>query len=67
MAKQLENEYPFDEQLTPDQIRRALSGDFAGFKYFFENCMVIQDRDTRQFVHPKMNKGQEMIARTILS
>ena len=67
MAKQLENEYPFDEQLTPDQIRRALSGDFDGFKYFFENCMVLQDRDTRQFVHPKMNKGQEMIARTILS
>lgn len=67
MAKQLENEYPFNEQLTPDQIRRALSGDFDGFKYFFENCMVLQDRDTRQFVHPKMNKGQEMIARTILS
>lgn len=67
MAKQLENEYPFDEQLTPDQIRKALSGDFDGFKYFFENCMVLQDRDTRQFVHPKMNKGQEMIARTILS
>lgn len=67
MAKQLLNEYPFDETLTPDQIRKALSGDFEGFKYFFENCMVLQDRDTRQFVHPKMNKGQEMIARTILS
>lgn len=67
MAKQLLNEYPFDETLTPDQIRKALSGDFEGFKYFFENCMVLQDRDTRQFVHPVMNKGQEMIARTILS
>lgn len=67
MAKQLENEFPFNESLTPDQIRKALTGDFDGFKYFFENCMVLQDRDTRQFVHPKMNKGQEMIARTILS
>lgn len=67
MAKQLENEYPFNESLTPAQIRKALSGDFDGFKYFFENCMVLQDRDTRQFVHPVMNKGQEMIARTILS
>ena len=67
MAKQLDNEYPFNESLTPDQIRKALSGDFDGFKYFFENCMVLQDRDTRQFVHPVMNKGQEMIARTILS
>lgn len=67
MPKQLENEYPFNDQLTPDQIRKALSGDFEGFKYFFENCMVLQDRDTRQFVHPQMNKGQEMIARTILS
>lgn len=67
MAKQLENEFPFNELLTPDQIRKALTGDFDGFKYFFENCMVLQDRDTRQFVHPKMNKGQEMIARTILS
>lgn len=67
MPKQLENEYPFNDTLTPDQIRKALSGDFDGFKYFFENCMVLQDRDTRQFVHPTMNKGQEMIARTILS
>ena len=29
--------------------------------------MVLQDRDTRQYVHPEMNAGQEMIARTILS
>ena len=29
--------------------------------------MLLQDRDTRQYVHPKMNKGQELIARTILS
>lgn len=66
MGKILENDYQFDDTLTKDQIRRALSGDFDGFKYFFENCMLLQDRDTRQYVHPKMNKGQEMIARTIL-
>ena len=66
MGKILENDYQFDDDLTGDQIRMALSGDFDGFKYFFENCMLLQDRDTRQFVHPKMNKGQEMIARTIL-
>lgn len=66
MGKIVENEYPTVEDLTPEQIRRALSGDFDGFKYFFENCMVLQDRDTRQFVHPIMNRGQELIARTIL-
>ena len=66
MGKILENDYQFNDDLTGDQIRMALSGDFDGFKYFFENCMLLQDRDTRQFVHPKMNKGQEMIARTIL-
>lgn len=66
MGKILENDYQFDDTLTADQIKRALSGDFDGFKYFFENCMLLQDRDTRQFVRPKMNKGQEMIARTIL-
>ena len=66
MGKILVNEYPETEPLTADQIRRALTGDFDGFKYFFENCMVLQDRDTRQIIHPKMNRGQEMIARTIL-
>lgn len=66
MGKILRNDYQLDDVLTKDQIKRALSGDFAGFKYFFENCMLLQDRDTRQYVHPKMNKGQEMIARTIL-
>ena len=66
MGKIVENEYPTVEDLTPEQIRKALSGDFDGFKYFFENCMVLQDRDTRQFVHPTMNRGQELIARTIL-
>lgn len=66
MAKQLENQYPVDTpHLTPDEMRRALSGDFDGFKYFFENCMLLQDRDTRQYVHPKMNRGQEMICQTI--
>lgn len=67
MGKLLQNDYQLDDVLTKDQIKRALSGDFAGFKYFFENCMLLQDRDTRQYVHPKMNKGQELIARTILS
>lgn len=67
MAKVIPNEYQGTDTLTNDQIRQALTGDFDGFKYFFENCMLIQDRDTRQFVHPVMNKGQELIARTILS
>lgn len=67
MGKALENEYGIEEEvLTPDQIRKALTGDFEGFKYFFENCMLMQDRDTRQMIHPKMNKGQELIAKTIL-
>ena len=67
MAKLVPNEYPLDEPLTNEQLRRALSGDFEGFKYFFENCMMLQDRDTRQYVHPKMNRGQELIGKTILS
>ncbi len=66
MAKLVPNEYPLDEPLTNEQIRLALSGDFDGFKYFFEHCMMLQDRDTRQYVHPLMNRGQELIARTIL-
>lgn len=67
MAKQLDCEYPTDEILEALQIRRALSGDFEGFKYYFENCVYMQDRDTRQMIHPTMNKGQELIAKTILS
>ncbi len=66
MSRLVENEYPVDETLSPDQIRMALTGDFDGFKYFFENCMMLQDRDTRQYIHPIMNRGQELIARTIL-
>ena len=65
MGKILENEYQGDETLTADQIRLALSGDYEGFKYFFENCLLIQDRDTRQYIHPKMNVGQQMIAKAI--
>lgn len=65
MAKVLENEYQGSDTLTADQIRRALSGDYDGFKYFFENCLLIQDRDTRQYIHPKMNVGQQMIAKAI--
>ena len=65
MAKLVENEYTGEESLSPDQIRHALSGDYEGFKYFFENCLLIQDRDTRQYIHPKMNLGQQMIAKAI--
>ena len=65
MPKILECEYTGDEALTADQIRKALSGDYEGFKYFFENCLLIQDRDTRQYIHPKMNVGQQMIAKAI--
>lgn len=65
MPKIVENEYTGTETLTADQIRRALSGDFDGFKYFFENCLLIQDRDTRQYIHPTMNAGQQMIAKAI--
>ncbi len=67
MGKLVENAYTGTDTLTPDQIRRALSGDYEGFKYYFENCLLLQDRDTRQYIHPKMNKGQEMIAKTIMS
>lgn len=67
MAVSVPNAYTGTDTLTPDQIRRALSGDYEGFKYYFENCLLLQDRDTRQYVHPKMNKGQEMIAKTIMS
>lgn len=67
MGKLLECEYTGTESLSADQIRQALSGDYEGFKYYFENCLLLQDRDTRQFIHAKMNKGQEMIARTIMS
>lgn len=67
MAKPLQNNYQDDTVLTAEQIRCAVSGTFDGFRFFFENCMLIQDRDTRQYVHPVMNKGQEMIAKTILS
>lgn len=67
MAVGVPNAYTGTDTLTPDQIRKALSGDYEGFKYYFENCLLLQDRDTRQFIHPKMNKGQEMIAKTIMS
>ena len=65
MAKIVLNEYQGSDVLTADQIRRALSGDYDGFKYFFENCLLIQDRDTRQYIHPEMNLGQQMIAKAI--
>lgn len=67
MAVPVLNDYTGNDILSADQIRKALSGDYEGFKYYFENCLLLQDRDTRQFVHPKMNKGQEKIAKTIMS
>lgn len=67
MAVRVDNAYTGTDTLTPDQIRRALSGDYEGFKYYFENCLLLQDRDTRQFVHPKLNEGQKMMAKTIMS
>ena len=67
MAVKVENAYTGADTLTPDQIRKALSGDYEGFKYYFENCLLLQDRDTRQYVHPKMNEGQKMMAKTIMS
>lgn len=66
MAKILENEYQGEDALTSDQIRLALTGDYEGFKYYFENCLLLQDRDTRQYVHPKMNEGQKIMAKTIM-
>lgn len=67
MAKILKSDYSLsDEHLTPDQIRNALSGDFDGFRYYFNNCCQLQDKDTRQMIHPVLNRGQELIARTLL-
>lgn len=67
MAKILENQYSLSsEHLTPDDIRHALSGDLEGFRFFFNNCCQLQDKDTRQFIHPVLNKGQELIAQTLL-
>lgn len=67
MPKVVENGYTGTETLSPEQIRLALSGDYEGFKYYFENCLLIQDRDTRQFIHPKLNEGQKMIAKTVMT
>ena len=63
----LVSDYQLDtDHLTPEQLKKALSGDLDGFRYFFENCMQLQDKETRQLIHPKLNKGQELIADTIL-
>ena len=66
MGKLVENEYTGTDSLTADQIRRALSGDYEGFKYYFENCLLLQDRDTRQYIHAKLNEGQKIMAKTIM-
>ena len=66
MAVSVPNAYTGTDILTPDQIRKALSGDYEGFKYYFENCLLLQDRDTRQYIHPKLNAGQQMMAKTIM-
>lgn len=69
MSVILANDYQGNEVLTSEEtaytIKRALSGDYEGFKFFFENCLLIQDRDTREYIHPKLNKGQQMIAKAI--
>lgn len=69
MSVILTNDYQGNEVLTSEEtaytIKRALSGDYEGFKFFFENCLLIQDRDTREYIHPKLNKGQQMIAKAI--
>lgn len=67
MAKTVPNGYTGEEKLSSEQIKRALSGDYEGFKYYFENCLLIQDRDTRQFIHPTLNLGQQMIAKTVMT
>lgn len=68
MGKLLQSEYQLDyEPLTPEQLKKALSGDLEGFRYWFENCFQLQDKNTREIIHPKLNKGQEMIAETILA
>lgn len=67
MAKVVENGYTGNETLSADQIKMALSGNYEGFKYYFENCLLIQDRDTRQFIHPTLNLGQQMIAKTVMT
>lgn len=66
MGKLVENEYTGTDSLTADQIRQALSGDYEGFKYYFENCLLLQDRDTRQYIHAKLNEGQKIMAKTIM-
>jgi hypothetical protein len=67
MAKILQSDFNLStDHLTPDQIRRALSGDLDGFRYFFNNCCQLQDKDTRQLIHPHLNAGQELIAKTLL-
>ena len=66
MAVTLKCEYVGEDDLTADQIRQALSGDYEGFKYYFENCLLLQDRDTRQYIHAKLNEGQKIMAKTIM-
>ena len=66
MAVKLNCEYVGTESLTAEQIRQALSGDYEGFKYYFENCLMLQDRDTRQYIHPKLNEGQKIMAKAIM-
>lgn len=67
MGKVLTSDYSLsEERLTPEQIRKALTGDLEGFRYFFNNCCQLQDKDTRQLIHPVLNRGQELIAGTLL-
>lgn len=62
----LENKYTLPySSVTTEDLRKALTGDFEGFKFYFENMVQIQDKDTRQLIHPKLNRGQERIARRL--
>lgn len=68
MGRKLESTYELSEsRLSKEEFYKALSGDIDGFRYFFEHCCQIQDKVTRQMIHPKLNKGQEMIAATLLN
>lgn len=67
MGRLLQSDYRLDnDRLSADQIRSALTGDLDGFRYFFHYCQQLQDRDTRELIHPTLNKGQELIAEAIL-
>ena len=67
MPKVLKSDYQLDDgHMSPEDIKKALTGDLEGFKFFFSHCCQLQDKNSRQLIHPTLNKGQEMIAETLL-